>query len=444
MNRLSNSIFYISTIPDLETVNLNNKYSYELMTNLLSGYFTSLNRAIRLLLEDVEASTKDPCFMCKIMIFFSLSITLIFLCAFWRIMLIFIYDREKPINLFLTIKKNIFEDLKNSVENFSNKLLNKFFGNEENEEESQQEYKINIKQNDINIAKFKSLNEDKLFMKKGTSSMSYFGYLISFFIFFEIYIILKYFNSKQHFSEIYKFVKVYNRTYFSYGFFLESINIIKQYFFNNTLPILDDNRRNIINSFYSTFYNIEIELSSNLLMTSKTDCFLKNEYRNLFIRYFYHNFSEIIQNEEVKNNSYFLEKMENGFKSTIIESFEILRNLYVQYFYEREYEKLGNNSSELINDDKWYLLNESLINLIRPWYKNIISIMTSCFYAVSDNLQVIYISLFTFIIIVYTLIYLIVWKSYEERLHILLKKSVDLINLIPKEIKNIIVSKLNE
>ena len=89
-------------------------------------------------------------------------------------------------------------------------------------------------------------------------------------------------------------------------------------------------------------------------------------------------------------------------------------------------------------------MNELLINLIRPWYKSIISIMTSCFYSVTDNLQVVYISLFTLIIIVYTLMYLIVWKSYEEKLHILLKKSVDLINLIPKEIKNIIVSKLNE
>jgi len=444
MNRLSNSIFYISTISDLESINLNNKYSYELMLNLISGYYTSVMKAVKILLKDVDESSRDPCFVCKIMIFFSLLITLIFLFVFWRIMLIFIYDREKPINLFLTIKKNIFEDLKNSVENFSNKLLNKFFGNEENEEESQQEYKINIKQNDINIAKFKSLNEDKLSMKKGTSSMSYFGYLISFFIFFEIYIILKYFNSKEHFSDVFRFVKVYNMTYFSYGFFLESINKIKQYFFNDTLPILSSNIKAINISLYYAFSNIEIELSNSLLITSKTDSFLKNDYRDLFKLYFYQNFTEIIQNENLKNNSFYLEKMENGFKSTIMESFEILRNLYIQYFYEGEHLKQRTNSSVLINDGKWYLLNELLINLIRPWYKNMLSIMINCLYSVTDNLQVIYISLFTLIIIVFTLIYLFVWKSYEERLHILLKKSVDLINLIPKEIKNIIVSKLNE
>jgi hypothetical protein len=233
-------------------------------------------------------------------------------------------------------------------------------------------------------------------------------------------------------------------TYISYGFLLQSINIIKQYFFNETLPILSSDRRFIDISFYFAFFDIDSELANTLLITSKTDCFLKNEYKDLFIKYYYYNFSEILQIENVTNNSYIISKSENGFKSIIIESFEILRNLFIQYFYEGEHEKIKTNSSELINDEKWYLLNELLINLIRPWYEKIISIMNSSFYSVSDNLQVVYISLFTLIIIVFTLMYLIVWKSYEERLHILLKKSFDLINLIPKEIKNIIVSKLNE
>ena len=70
----------------------------------------------------------------------------------------FIHERKKPINLFLTIKKKSFENPKISTENFSNKLLNKFFGNEENEEESHQDYIANIKPNDINIAKFNFLH----------------------------------------------------------------------------------------------------------------------------------------------------------------------------------------------------------------------------------------------------------------------------------------------
>ena len=83
-------------------------------------------------------------------------------------------DREKPINLFLTIKKKIFEDLKNASESFSNKLLNKFFGNEDNEEESQKDYQTNIKANDINIIKFKAPNEYKSVGKKNKEHLSNF------------------------------------------------------------------------------------------------------------------------------------------------------------------------------------------------------------------------------------------------------------------------------
>ena len=63
--------------------------------------------------------------------------------------------------MFLTIKKEIFEDLKNDSEDFSNKLLNKLMGNEENEEENQKDNHKSIKENDINIVKFKALNETK-------------------------------------------------------------------------------------------------------------------------------------------------------------------------------------------------------------------------------------------------------------------------------------------
>ena len=86
-------------------------------------------------------------------------------------------DREKPINLFLSIKKKVFEDLKTSSENFSNKLLNKFCGTEESEEESQQYYKSNVKSDDINAAKFKALNEYKATKnKKGSFFFIFYNY----------------------------------------------------------------------------------------------------------------------------------------------------------------------------------------------------------------------------------------------------------------------------
>ena len=47
----------------------------------------------------------------------------------------------------------------------------------------------------------------------------------------------------------------------------------------------------------------------------------------------------------------------------------------------------------------------------------------------------------TIIVIIY---YSIIWKTCEENLNSLLKGSADLINLIPQEIKNIIIQKLKE
>ena len=69
-----------------------------------------------------------------IMILLIFSIIIIFI--FLKLLSKFSLEREKPINLFLTLKKAFFENLKNCAENFSNQILNKFFGNEENEEES--------------------------------------------------------------------------------------------------------------------------------------------------------------------------------------------------------------------------------------------------------------------------------------------------------------------
>ena len=61
-----------------------------------------------------------------------------------------------------------------------------------------------------------------------------------------------------------------------------------------------------------------------------------------------------------------------------------------------------------------------------------------------NRVRVIQISLFIVVIALLILSYFILWKSYEERLVLLLEKSYDLIKLIPEEIKYIIVSKLNE
>lgn len=61
-----------------------------------------------------------------------------------------------------------------------------------------------------------------------------------------------------------------------------------------------------------------------------------------------------------------------------------------------------------------------------------------------DQLNLINVSTFIVLIVSIIILYTLIWKSYEEKLRVLLKTSVDLINLIPDELKFQIVYKLNE
>ena len=128
---------------------------YELMMNLLNGYETNWKNLTYILYRDAKKST-EKIIISLIILIITIFLDIIFVYIYYRVLVNKSINTEKPKNLILTIKKKIFEDLKNSAENFANKLLNKFFGNEENEEESQQDYQTNLQPNDINIVKFKS------------------------------------------------------------------------------------------------------------------------------------------------------------------------------------------------------------------------------------------------------------------------------------------------
>ena len=438
LNRLSTSIFYVSTISDLESINMTDKHSYELMINLLNGYYMTCSDINNLIFDEIQSN--DTRILRKSITFISFIISFFSLFSYYKIMQNFMYDLKKPINLFLTIKKQLFENLKYTAESFSNKLLNKFFGNEENEEESQQDSTI-IKSNDINIAKFKTIHEYKS-LKKGYSLMFYFGQLLAVLTIFEIYNILKYFYFGNYISQLYKFNDVYMTTQISHEYIVIRINIIKQYFFNSSLSNFNLEEKYINLSFFNSFHDLSSKFTETILKTSNTDSFLKSEYIELFREYLYKNFSDSINNNDIKNDIKYADKIVNGFKSIKIEVFEILRSLFIQYFHDNK--KNYNNISELINNEKWYDLHEMLVNIIKPWYEYIIKQLTLSLYSSLNKKLTVNISIFILMIVLHTIVYCIIWKSYEEKLHNLLKKSYDLINLIPKEIKYIIVPKLNE
>ena len=85
-----------------------------------------------------------------------------------------------------------------------------------------------------------------------------------------------------------------------------------------------------------------------------------------------------------------------------------------------------------------------LKGLVKPLYSKLIEVMNSYYYAFVENIKVLYISIYISFAGLLSLYYWILWKKYEDNFLDLIKKSFDLINLIPEEIKNLIVLKLNE
>ena len=122
LSKLTTAIFYIST-SNKDDFNMQNNYAYELMVNLMDSYYITFEAIVLQMLNFLEKQTKNLHLINIIIFSISFAISVGYLLLFYRMMVKLDKDREKPLNLFLTIKNKIFENLKNSSENFSNKLL---------------------------------------------------------------------------------------------------------------------------------------------------------------------------------------------------------------------------------------------------------------------------------------------------------------------------------
>ena len=441
MNRIPNTVYYISTLMDESIeINMEERNTYELIYNLLNGYYSSIKILTLILAEDAVISSKTS-IVGNITFYSSFVFTITFLIIIWHLLTMFLMERQKPINLFLTIKKQIFEDLKNASDDFSNKLLNKLFGNEDNEEQNQKYYQTNIREKDINIIKFKSPHQLKRNDKHNKEQLRNFIKLIFFFVIIEVYIIFKYFYANEYIDSVKKFLGVFNITLYSFIDISTSIDISKSFFYNKTIPLLEVIHSNkegidIDTPFYNMFYNLSQSFDEMVIATSKTTSFLKSKYKDNFAKYLYQDFSEMIK----VNTSYLpkvslLKLFQEGFKPVVFNVFERLRFFWIRAF-------LGEKNS--IQDRRWCDIDFLLLYVIRPWFDKLIEIMHEESNHFLNGARVVQISLFIVVLVIFILCYFIIWKSYEENLTILLQRSFDLIKLIPEEIKFIIVSKSNE
>ena len=442
MSRISSSINNIVSLTSSSSILMNNRDTYELMYNLINEYYINWKNVVLILFNDAQDTTtklKPP----LIIIFcFYFVFSIIIVISILKLLAQFSLDREKPINLFLTIKKGVFENLKNSAENFSNKLLNKFFGNDDKEEESQQEYRTNIKPSDINIVKFKAASNNSSIKK----SFAFFNLIIMIIIFllvYLIYFILKCFYYLGKMSEINKFISLYQKNCAAQVNIILSIDIMKSFLFNKSIPIL--NSANTREIFLSNFLNISYNFSDSLFYGSTEKPLLGDKYLEKYFSYQEGNFSELLKD----NNPEFL-SLENyikyGLKPIETRVFEIIRYLTIQYCNSSEIEDDNDKSSFLLSQEinKFKEIHLLIKYIFRQYYDGISDLMIESFNEYKSNSNLIYISIFICLIFLIIFYYLIIWKLIEKKFGIILKNSIDLINLIPQEIKNIIVEKLNE
>ena len=439
MNQISTAVYFVSTSMNY-TLTMDMKeerYAYELMANLLNGYYSKWGEVTDILVQNVKehCSKTSGSSTIHILIFvLSIVVSVVFLILFWKVLIIFIEDRERPINLFLTIKKKIFEDLKNSAEGFSNKLLNKVFGNEDNDEESQQDYQANIKANDINIVKFTAKNDYKTSVNKDKTHLINYLKLVIFFLVFLFYMSFKFGYFMLNIQSMSNFVDVYNITQNCQTNTLYTVDVIKSYLFDSQLQILDGIENPDI--FIKTYKSISDKLEQMIIETSRTPSFLEGEYQSKFRQYLNADFSEIISKQIEEYKSYYTE----GFKKSIMRQYDILKYISLRRLtYDINQETLN-----LLNETEWVELNNLVENIIRPWFIGLVQTLNNRFEDFFNGTRLVQISVFISLLVVIILVYFIMWRNYEESLKSLLKVSFDLINLIPEEIKYLIVLKINE
>ena len=439
LNKILTSLFYISTVQDEDNIlKMEMRNTYELMFNILNGYLNKWKNVTLILGSDVEKSTKNIIFTLIILILtFVLGIISVYI--YYRVLYNVSVNAEKPINLILTIKKKIFEDLKNSAESFANKLLNKFFGNEENEEESQQDYQKNIQSNDINIVKFKSPSNASY------SCISFLIKILQIILFLgivEIYFVFKYIYSMNNFDNMNKFFKVYNTTEYTDSDIITTIDIVKSFLYNNSIPIYETDS---IEPFINIFYDISDYIEKTVIETSKTESFLRGQYRKNFINYLYDDFSELIKDDiDIEQ---FKDDIGNGFRPILSEIYEIIK--YIEFLYLSNETYYNNNRIEnttciLINNENWVKLNTIVKNLLRNFFTDVEIIMYNLFENYMRKARVVNTIIFVILQCFLLFYFIIIWRRYYITVKVMVKKSQELINLIPEEIKYIMVEKINE
>ena len=441
MTRISSSINNLVSDPSL--MKMDKRDTYELMHNLINEYYINWLKAVNILYKDSINYTKFKIPLLIIVILYFI-ISIIILLVFLQLLAKFSLERKKPIDLFLTIKKVIFENLKNSAENFSNKLLNKFFGNED-EEDQQNEYQANIQPKDINIAKFKAANESASSIDKALEFYIIILIIVFFLILNLIYFLVKYINFRAKMRNIEQFIVLFERINKAENDIVLSVDIYKSFLFNKSIPILNNSKTTSI--FFETFINLSNKFEDSIIYITKTKSFLSGDYLKKYEKYYLGDFRELVnQDYYEKNKERIKDYITHGIKPVAEWLFGIIKYHAIIYSITNNPNVQLDTPSELLMEMEFRVYKTNLMTEIfnKDWYNGVIKLMIESYYDYHNKGKINYIIFFISLIIIVIFYYTIIWKICEKKLNLLLKRSADLINLIPHEIKNIIIEKLNE
>jgi len=440
INRISASINDLVT--NINLLNITHRSAYELMYNLINEYYIKWVNITKILFND-SLNPMNLTIQLMLLVTQYLVISIITIFIFLKLLSKFSLEREKPINLFLTLKRVVFENLKNCAENFSNQILNKFFENEDKEEESQQEYQANIQSNDINIAKFKTSNKIYSSKLRAFSFISFIIITTVFILLNYLFLVIFFFDFKSRMENIFQFISLLDKTNYSQSDFILSINIFKSFLFNESIPIL--NSKNSEKIFFENFIYLTNKLENSFIYISKTKSFLSGIFLKKYIKYLYGDFSELLEQKFYENNKQILKTyIKFGLKPIETRAFEEMRYLTLEYCKIKT--RVNNGISTIFTSTEFKLAELIMLvhHMIRNWYNGILVLMINSLYDYQSYSKFIYHIILICLMIIVILYYCIIWKTYEEKLNLLLKESSDLINLIPQEIKIIIIEKLNE
>jgi hypothetical protein len=238
-------------------------------------------------------------------------------------------------------------------------------------------------------------------------------------------------------SNIKNFDDVFNITHYSESDLIITTNVYKSYYYDSSIPIL--NSTDTLSLFYLNTLGISDTIEKLYTKTYETSSFLKGKYLDEFSDRMASDISDILTNVSADDIDY-RGTIQNGFSCVSTRFFEMNKFLAVLYIKQKD-------SLDTVNfcyKPKFLEINKVQINVIRPWYNYMIQQLKKTFEDYKDNTILILDSTYIVLLVIVIVMYFLVWKGYEDKLKTLLKTSVDLIKLIPDEIKREIVKKLNE